>query len=327
MSMKNLVIFHGDADGICSAALLTLYLIKSDEFPVDFLSPDFDVTIHKFLVQRIYKLNPERIYILDIPTSTLNYEFLKDFEVIVVDHHPYDEKPEVDGFIHSEENCTSYLVYKEFFTGEESSWIGAIGCLGDKDKKGFEELFEISKRIYGLEREFFLKALGFVASSRVFGIEGKRAAILSLIEAHNMGIPTALLGSTPNSQKLERFREESVRLRNKIIANIQKYRVYEDDSMIILRISEEFPIQSYLAGFLAHINPNKLSIVINEYKRTGFVEARTRNEKYEVGKLLREVCEKLGGIGGGHKLAGGGKIPRNRVEEFIEMVKERGGEI
>lgn len=320
--MRSLVIFHGDSDGICSAALLTVYLMKRGDFPIDFISPDFDVTIHRFLIRKIYNLKPERIYILDIPSSTLNYDFFKDFEVVIFDHHPYDRKPPVKEFFHSEEHCTSYLVYKELSLGEENSWIAAIGCLGDKDKKGFEELFGIASRIYNLDRNFFLKALGFVASSRVFGIKGKKAAVLSLIEARNMGIPTMLLGSTPNSQKLERYRERSVELRNKILSSIDKHKVFEGKKIFLVRISVNFPIQSYLAGSLSHLNPKKLVVVVNEYKRTGFIEARTRNDEFDVGRILREVCERVGGIGGGHKLAGGGRIPRNRVEEFFEVLKE-----
>lgn len=322
--MKNLIIFHGDADGICSAALLTIYLMKNDEFPVDFLSPDFDVTIHKFLIKRIYQLQPERIYILDIPSSTLNYEFFKDFETVVVDHHPYEEEPEVKRFIYSKEYCTSYLTYKNFFSGEETAWIAAIGCLGDKDEKSFREFLEISKRIYNIDENFFFRALGFIASSRMFGIRGKKAAILSLIEANNIGIPTMVLGSTPNSQKLERYREKSVRLKNNIVGRIENYKVLENDDFLVVRISVNFPIQSYLAGSLAHLNPNKLVIVINEYKKTGFIEGRTKNEKFDVGRLLKDICEKLNGIGGGHKLAGGGKIPREKVEEFIEILKQKG---
>ncbi|MEM4235729.1 MAG: DHH family phosphoesterase [Candidatus Anstonellaceae archaeon] len=38
-----------------------------------------------------------------------------------------------------------------------------------------------------------------------------------------------------------------------------------------------------------------------------------------LGKILKEVCPKIGGIGGGHKIAAGATIPRNKITEFLEL--------
>ncbi len=45
-------------------------------------------------------------------------------------------------------------------------------------------------------------------------------------------------------------------------------------------------------------------------------------DEVELNTLMEEVCEKVDGKGGGHKMAAGGKIPRDRKDEFIQIIKD-----
>ncbi len=54
---------------------------------------------------------------------------------------------------------------------------------------------------------------------------------------------------------------------------------------------------------------------------------------YHLGMALKKAAEKLGGEGGGHAIAAGIKIPKNRIEEFARLIDEileeqrKGGEV
>jgi single-stranded DNA-specific DHH superfamily exonuclease len=44
-----------------------------------------------------------------------------------------------------------------------------------------------------------------------------------------------------------------------------------------------------------------------------------RGLDYHLGKITREIAEKMGGFGGGHKRASGASIPFSSLDEFIKM--------
>lgn len=48
------------------------------------------------------------------------------------------------------------------------------------------------------------------------------------------------------------------------------------------------------------------------------ISARSKNEKIDLDELLSKLCEELGGFGGGHAAAAGGKIPAGKSQEFID---------
>ncbi len=57
------------------------------------------------------------------------------------------------------------------------------------------------------------------------------------------------------------------------------------------------------------------------------VSVRTKNDKINVGLIVAEVARSLNGEGGGHKKAGGAKIPKDTENLFIEKFEEKLNEI
>ena len=51
----------------------------------------------------------------------------------------------------------------------------------------------------------------------------------------------------------------------------------------------------------------------------------SHNREVNLGVMMREAAEKMGGVGGGHMMAAGAKIPLSRGPEFAKTVLERAG--
>ncbi|MBC7110334.1 MAG: DHH family phosphoesterase [Archaeoglobi archaeon] len=47
----------------------------------------------------------------------------------------------------------------------------------------------------------------------------------------------------------------------------------------------------------------------------------------DLGEILRNSSKMVGGSGGGHNIAAGASVPEDRVEEFLEIVDKKVGEI
>ena len=52
------------------------------------------------------------------------------------------------------------------------------------------------------------------------------------------------------------------------------------------------------------------------------ISARSRMPETDLNEVMNKVCEKLGGKGGGHKEAAGGKIEKGKEEKFIKLFAE-----
>ncbi|MCW1296407.1 MAG: DHHA1 domain-containing protein [Candidatus Parvarchaeota archaeon] len=315
------IIHHNDADGICSSALFISLLKKFGNFPVSIFSPKY-IEVDTEVMQQLKNEDYDLIVFLDLPNSELN-KFERDY--LVIDHHP--PKTEHKQMIFDENHCSSYLTFKfcsTYLNFSKYAWIACVGCLADKDLNGFEELKEIAiQRNKELTEEVLNTMVHFISSARILAEEGVRYALNSLLEAAESGLPTTILGSTPNSEKLVELKRKSIIERNYWLSKLSEIAI-EHDKFTFVRIRSNLPIQSYLAGTLANLNQDKICIVINEEptKDYAMVEGRTRIDNFDLGKIFREVCKELNSSGGGHKKAAGAKILKSEVENFIKKVIE-----
>ncbi len=90
------------------------------------------------------------------------------------------------------------------------------------------------------------------------------------------------------------------------------------------------------------INPNMIGTITTIATKSGMVEGPVvlglaekgedkikvssrltdgYEDKVQLNKLMEESCEKVGGKGGGHRMAAGGKIPREERDRFIKIIK------
>ena len=323
-SERVVLIHHIDADGICSAALWCLWLKNNKNiFPFIF-SPKYG-EIREHLVNAILSVRPDCILILDIPRD--NVDDLEEIIKILVDHHriPKSEKKLIS-FVDLNK-CTTTLSFDLLSSWDEKfekyAWIAAIGSLGDKDYENYNRFKEITARYYDIKEEDFKKMMCIISSSRIFNEKGAKVAINSLVEAACIDMPSAIFGKTQNSRMLLRYWKVGQKLINIYIKQSGKMEKYEDKKVIFYELESKYGIQNYVASVLARQFQDYFIFVINKgfHWKYAYLEARTRREDKDLGKLLEDITKRLEeGKGGGHKNAAGARFVKEDLSKFKELV-------
>lgn len=320
-----IIVHHNDGDGICSAALFALTLKRLGNFPLEIISPEhveFDDSITRAFEEK----KPNVAVVLDLPL-----QLVPKIKVpaLVIDHHPSRNiTAENCEIVHDTSKCAAYLTYRyceKLAKIKDIAWIAAIGCMSDKDKAGFDELMpEVKREFPEISEDEIQKMMSFISSGKLLGQRGISCGVNALIEAANMGIPTALLGSTPNAQKLQFLRKVSRKERDYWLLFHRDFAKI-GGNIIYYKINTQLPIQSYLAGTLANLYPQHLCLVAsnNHDGKNVTVEGRTKLVSVDIGSSFFEIAEKLGGNGGGLKSAGGIKVSLEKENEFLEEIKKR----
>ncbi len=109
--------------------------------------------------------------------------------------------------------------------------------------------------------------------------------------------------------------------------NLKNFRKTEN----ILFIDAKKNIDSNIIGTIASIFINgitdkKIVVGLAESDNEVKISTRSKEQKIDLDLILSECCKKLGGIGGGHKEAAGGKIEKGKEKEFINIFCEYVGE-
>ena len=225
-----------------------------------------------------------------------------------------------------------------YFTGMYKKSVSFLEELKLMPQKKFEELEEN-------ERKKFLSALTLkLIEQGVKDIEWKKKFyfgkyygnledITSKLNAcarlNEAGVGVSLcLGDKKALEKAtiiqEKYRDEI----RKELRGLEKKEPYEKRNFIYF-YTDKAPLGGVLAGlalaYIPQFNKEKpiLSLAYNEYID---ISARASQEMVEngvnLGKALKEAAESVGGIGGGHPIAAGAKIEKEKEEEFLEKLDE-----
>lgn len=109
--------------------------------------------------------------------------------------------------------------------------------------------------------------------------------------------------------------------------NLKNFRKTEN----ILFIDAKKNIDANMIGtiasiFINSITDKKIVVGLAESDNEVKISARSKEQKIDLDMILSECCKKLGGVGGGHKEAAGGKIKKGKEEEFMNVFCEYIGE-
>ncbi len=324
-STNPLFLFDNDPDGFCSAVILLKNFEKGNALPIKSF-PDFDDS----LLEKIDKLSPDKVFILDKPFKDSTFLGLmkdKEIGVFVIDHHNVeivDEVKEKMNFFSSfpSSEPTSYICQK-ICNNKNTSWISLIGCIHDVFMPDFVEEFQ-------LDYPEMIDSSVEISKIKYSSELGKITLILSLaLKASNQTIQNLvqlfLKASSPKEILIEDKNNSYLHKRynqlNKIITkNAEKANVY--DKFVFLEYSGEYSLSSDIANFLFFKHPEKFIVVC--YKKYDVVNISFRGKGAK--KFTEKVVEKLeNSTGGGHEIACGLRITRDSFEEFKEMVFEKFG--
>ena len=134
---------------------------------------------------------------------------------------------------------------------------------------------------------------------------------------------------------VDEYKKEQIEMRRYLIQNwsnaVEKEHAYifcagKNIKDTMVGIAATMAINSQLA------KPEKPVIVLADSEENGLVKGSARTTKrgiekgYDLGEALRKAAEILGGEGGGHAIAAGIRIPKDKIDEFTELIDKLLGE-
>jgi len=317
--MRNLIVAHGDGDGVTSAALVLSAL--RDAY-VYFSHP---AGLYGDLkeVMKVSKGEVRKLVICDIALSELHLndllkllnELSKSCDVIYIDHHPSPVQRSLEELpvtvVYGEEECTAELTFKHFedLLDWDMSRVALYGAICDYATN--TDFFKSTLKEWNQRMIFFES--GVLAQ----GLEGsrgqydfKRHVVKHLSENR---LPSSLsellvkaLIETVNEEEMRKKLPKLV----KTLGNIA-YVINPPGSV------------PRAANYVRVIAKRPVGLAAKEKRNVMVMSVRTGLESLDLNVILRNVSLKFNGTGGGHRDAAGARVPLEYFEEFLkELNKE-----
>lgn len=342
-----LIVHHWDMDGIASSAIISRILENLRGRPAD------EVTIP---LQRSYHLTEEdmdkvdsadRLIVLDFNLGAGELEELDardDLEVLVVDHHSFDQEPDVRFVNPRAQNSDAYIpcsqicqeIAEEFGMGDETRWIAGLGIIQDFGVENCRELFKQLDENYdrylpeNIEQEELAKNCEYGRYSSVLNIKPYRDS-----EKYSKLAYEALMNSS-DLQELEAQEEyrqvyevylEMQDEFNEAVENYDEERELDRDKMIIFfDLESEFHIRSSIATNMSTRNPEWIHLVIQIGEERVNISGRCQSGRVDLGRLMQEALPEEaveeGAEAGGHEKAAGASMKKLYLDEFKENFTE-----
>lgn len=307
-TMRTIIFTHSDSDGLCSGALALAANPGASIFftnPVAIV-PDIDQA-------RGY----DRIIICDIAINIPTWRVLKDkidslsgeSDVIYLDHHPLPEGFSALWITSDTEASASEIAYKQFRKDLDPniSRVALYGAIGDyRDTTPF---------IHELLVNWDKRSLYYQAGTLSQGIEvGRRdydfkRYLVTLLSQNTLPseietlAKNAIIASRNEDKLRARVEREVNRMRN--ISYVLNSNGCVSKAAIYARVYGRTPVG--------------LAAEYREHKDVYDFSVRAINVRNSVNLnlIVSQAAVKNDGIGGGHPLAAGGRIPASRLKDFL----------
>lgn len=304
--MSGLIVTHGDADGICSGAIA--YSVFKD-FHIVFSNPQDLPSILRKASNSFPK-----IIISDIAINSLE-EFIDavdglSCEVTYLDHHPLPQKPDLSRlpvtFIHDENVCASELMFKhlrEYLSQdmERVMLIGAVADYADDTPYVREVMDKWDRRTIYFEAGVLVNGLESFRKND----EGKEEILRFL----SLGKPPSNHQGLVGAAIMNSFYEEEMRIRIK-----SSVRRIGEVSYVV---DPKGPLGK-AATYARSISGTIVGIAVSIEEKKADMSIRTASNHIDLNIIARKAASKCNGSGGGHRKAAGAKIPKDKLEEFLE---------
>jgi len=329
---KLAIVYHTDADGVCSAAIFTEAIKRTRKVsPIMAFSQDQGVIeIQESTIKKLKSNSITKVVILDmaVDASPAPMKKIEDFaDILLVDHHITSNninssrttviKSQDISDLDPSQYCTSKLIYDLFLQLEDISdinWISAIGIIGDYGIKTWNHFLEsVSKKDpQALKVLFDAEELISYAWS-CDGKEGLKKAYNALCSANTPGEVVKSL------EEYEHIKKEV----DLFVDNREKLALFcEDINLVYYPINSKYNIKSKISNILSSkYYPEKTVVVVQPGKTKAYISARCQTGRISMDALMKECIKGLrDATGGGHIPAAGGTIRKEDTEKFKDNV-------
>ncbi|HDG63766.1 MAG TPA: DHH family phosphoesterase [Thermococcus sp.] len=253
----------------------------------------------------------------------------------------YASNPELPGITGDLRNAIEFLRSKGF-DPDMRYWQ-----LREEEKRKLHDALVIHLIKNNASKEDIDKLIGDVVLIKLYPEGDPRhearefATLLNATGRLNMGTLGAAicLGDEKSFKEalklVDEYKREQIEMRRYLIQNwsnaVEKEHAYifyagKNIKDTMVGIAATMVINSQLA------KPEKPVIVLADSEQNGLIKGSARTTKkgiekgYDLGEALRKAAEILGGEGGGHAIAAGIRIPKDKIDEFTELIDKLLGE-
>lgn len=325
-SANPLFFFDNDQDGLVSYLLFRRYYEKGIGIAVK-TSP-----MEEEYAQRILEFSPDCIVILDQPEISRDF-FLElaqtNVPVIWIDHHDIDFS-KIPSFIKyynpvkekrlNEPTCS--LVYS-VVNNKKDIWLAVAGCIADRFYPDFYSSFLKEYPDLGINSKdafeiFYDSEIGKLSQMLGAGLKDKTTNVVKMIRVlSKVKSPNELFEENKdNSSFQERFKDLDCRLR-KLMEKARKE--INQEKVFLFKYSGETSMSADIANRLTYHYPEKIIVVAYLKGSRVNLSLRGKGIRKYVLKLLEDFENSKGG---GHADAAGCQIDVDKLDEFIEKLRE-----
>ncbi len=323
-SQNPLFLYDADADGL--ASFLLLYRIHREGKGVRVsasskIGPEF--------LRKVQELNPDKIFILDVPL--LDQEFVSQAKrpIFWIDHHQPQEISGVQYFNPRIKDPDAYVpttsMAYQVSHNPEDLWIAAAGCLADWHLPDFIDEFivqypdllpekcDLTAALYKHPVGKLVKLFFFLQKGPSFEVR-KSIAILSKIKS-----PREIFNQETASGKFLYKRFEKVNARYEALLAQAKQKITKSKIILFTYSSAQWSFTTNIANELAALYPQKVIIIARQ--KSGEMKASIRAQ-FRIVDALEKALIGINGSGGGHPNACGAVVKEEDWERFVEKFKE-----
>jgi len=319
-----LFIFDDDADGFCSFLLLYRMHHKGRGLVLK-TSPKLDGR----LVRKVQEINPDKIFVLDVPI--IDSEFVDQIKkpIFWIDHHQPLSVPGTRYYNPRLQDIKAYVpttrMAYQISQNKEDLWIATAGCLADWYMPDFIEEFAEKYPNWLSEKKDLFDALykqpvGKLVKMFFFLLKGpsndvhKSIKIMTRITSHEEIFKQE---TPPGKFIFKKF--ESINHKYEELLKEAKKEVTKERILLFFYTEQQWSFTANLANELTALYPDKV-IVIARHK-SGEYKCSLRAQ-VPILKAIEKALVGVNGYGGGHENACGAVIKEEDWERFLTVFKE-----
>lgn len=316
------LVFDADVDGVCSA-VITMNAFAKIGIRFSKMTPDYFEKVDFFSMK-----NFEAGIVVDVPTP-MQESFLRKTrkKMLVIDHHPSHDVQSKNVFyvnprlmkkeIYQPTSYTAFKLFSGFVDLQKIKWIAIIGTVGDY---GFNDVRDLYKNEVKVKRkEDIWKTNYGRAASRLnatIAVYGAKTAFEILKNCRSL---SDFFGNNKIKNAHKKFSKEFWDA-DKNIRKTTEF--YPEVGLLFAKVETKYSrITSALSTRTGTTHPNNFVILAEKNGNEYNIHGRMHNGRIHVGEVL-----KIFG-GGGHREAGGCKIPAKDLGAFkkrlIEILRKK----
>ncbi|MDO8656258.1 MAG: DHH family phosphoesterase [Nanoarchaeota archaeon] len=318
---KNPLFIHDDdADGLCAFQLLYRINREGKGIPLKTSS-----TLDVRLLRKVQEINPDKIFVLDIPI--VDQEFIDKVNVPIfwIDHHPPLERNKVHYFNPRIADPNAYVpttrMAWQISQNPDDLWIATAGCLADYHLPDFIDEFsrkypewvpekaDLPTTIFKHPISKLIRFFFFIQKGPNDDVH-KSLKILLKIKS-----PAEIFNQETSAGKFLYKRFVYINQKYESLLEQAKKSVTDSTLFIFYYTEDQWSFTANVANELTSLYPQKIVIIAR--RKSGEMKCSIRAQT-PIAEHLQKALVGINGYGGGHPNACGAMVKEEDWERFLE---------